>query len=53
MIEGLLPLYASIGSRAVSDVFWDTFVYLAPAARLGACRRADDNLTKTGRGCES
>ena len=34
MIEGLLPLYASIGSRAVSDVFRDTFVYLAPAAGL-------------------
>ena len=34
MIEGLLPLYASLGSRTMSSIFWDTFVYLVPAGGL-------------------
>ena len=34
MIEGLLPLYASLGSRTMSNIFWDTFVYLVPAGGL-------------------
>ena len=34
MIEGLLPRYASLGSRAMSNIFRDTFVYLVPAGGL-------------------
>ena len=50
MIEGLLPLYASIGSRAVSDVFRDTFVYLAPAAGLTLAAALAITSSKTGPG---
>jgi hypothetical protein len=34
MIEGLLPRYASLDSRALSDVLSDSFVYLAPVTGL-------------------
>ncbi|HEY6995859.1 MAG TPA: hypothetical protein VH397_19315 [Xanthobacteraceae bacterium] len=34
MVRGLMPAYASMGSRTISDVFRDTFVWLAPTGGL-------------------